>query len=126
MADVELPRNTRLPKSSDVERCYDLLSPRQLLALALLMRAINRIADPSARRALLLAWSATLGKLNKTFLSARGRLESRGGSSIFSIYRYKIADSPVELPPWEVFRERVANVIHGKAEVLKQKRLWTR
>src|SRR5207249_11772067 len=63
---------------------------------------------------------------SKTFLSARGRLESRGGSSIFSIYRYKIADSPVELPPWEVFRERVANVIHGKAEVLKQKRLWTR
>jgi len=126
LADVELPENIALPRSSDAERYFDLFSPHQLLALAFLKAGIEQVADPSARGALLLAWSATLGKLNKTFLSARGRLESRGGSSIFSIYRYKIADSPVELPPWEVFRERVANVIHGKAEVLKQKRLWTR
>ncbi len=126
LADVELPENIALPRSSDAERYFDLFSPHQLLALAFLKAGIEQVADPSARGALLLAWSATLGKLNKTFLSARGRLESRGGSSIFSIYRYKIADSPVELPPWEVFRERVTNVLHGKAEVLKQKRLWTR
>ena len=124
LADLELPENIRLPRSSDVERYYDLFSPRQLLALALLKRAINRISDPSARGALLLAWSATLGKLNKTFLSARGRLESRGGSSIFSIYRYKVAEHPVELPAWAVFRERAMNVIEGKEEVLKQKRVW--
>ena len=126
LADVELPENIRLPKSSDVERYYDLFSPRQLLALALLKRAINRISDPSARGALLLAWSATLGKLNKTFLSARGRLESRGGSSIFSIYRYKVAEHPVELPAWDVFRERALNVIEGKEEVLKQQKFLKR
>jgi hypothetical protein len=126
LAKLELPENIRLPKSSDAEMYFDLFSPRQLLALALLKAAIEQVSDKRGRGALLLAWSATLGKLNKTFLSARGRLESRGGSSIFSIYRYKLADAPVELPAWEVFRERVMNVISGKAEVFKQKRLWAR
>lgn len=123
---VCLPENIRLPKSSDVPTYFELFSPRQLLALALLKQAIDCIADKSARGALLLAWSSTLGKLNKTFLSARGRIESRGGSSIFSIYRYKVAEHPVELPPWETFRQRVVNVIKGKEEVLKQKRLLER
>src|SRR5438093_293758 len=126
LADVELPENIALPRSSDAERYFDLFSPHQLLALAFLKAGIEQVADPSARGALLLAWSATLGKLNKTFLSARGRLESRGGSGIFSIYRYKLAEKAVELPPWEVFRDRVMNVIAGKEGVLRQKRLWAR
>lgn len=127
LADVELPENIPLPRSSDAARYFDLFSPRQLLANALLKEGIDQVSDPCARGALLLAWSAALGKLNRTFLSARGRLESRGGSSsIFSIYRYKLAETPIELSPWEVFHERVMNVIQGKAEVLKQKRLWSR
>ncbi len=124
LADAELPENIELPRSSDAQRYFDLFSPKQLLALAWLKAAIEQISDAPARGALLLAWSATLGKLNRTFLSARGRLESRGGSSIFSIYRYKLAEAAVELPPWEVFHERVMNVIEGKQEVLRQKRLW--
>src|SRR5437867_7062737 len=126
LADVELPENIALPRSSDAERYFDLFSPHQLLALAFLKAGIEQVADPSARGALLLAWSATLGKLNKTFLSARGRLESRGGSSIFSIYRYKVAEHPVELPAWDVFRERALNVIEGKEEVLKQQKFLKR
>ena len=66
---------------------------------------------------MLLAWSATLAKLNKTFLSAEGRAESRGGSSIFSIYRYKVAKEPIELPAWDTFSERVTNVIRAKIEI---------
>ncbi|HEV2349541.1 MAG TPA: DNA methyltransferase [Terriglobia bacterium] len=126
LASQFLPDNIALPKNSDAEKFLDLFTARQLLALALLKRAVDQVADSSSHGALLLAWSATLGKLNKTFLSARGRLESRGGSSIFSIYRYKVADQVVELPAWTVFRERVMNVIAGKEEVLKRKRLWTR
>lgn len=123
MADAELPENIALPRSSDAERYFDLFSSRQLLALAWLKAAIEEVSDPPAHGALLLAWSATLGKLNKTFLSARGRLESRGGSSIFSIYRYKVAEATVELPAWEVFQERVKNVIEGRREVLRLKRV---
>jgi DNA modification methylase len=58
-----------------------------------------------------------LAKLNKTFLSAEGRAESRGGSSIFSIYRYKVAKQQIELLAWDTFYERVTNVLKAKAEI---------
>lgn len=119
---TRLPENIELPKNSDAQRFYDLFTPRQLLALALLKEAIESLRDRAATGQLLLAWSATLAKLNRTFLSAKGRLESRGGSSIFSIYRYKVAKRPVELPPWETFTERLANVINAKEEILRELR----
>jgi hypothetical protein len=71
------------------------------------------------RDLLLLAWSASVAKLNKTFLSAKGRAASRGGSSIFSIYRYKLAAQSVELPMWETFRGRFLNVLAAKDEILQ-------
>jgi hypothetical protein len=60
-----------------------------------------------------------VAKLNKTFLSAKGRAASRGGSSIFSIYRYKLASQCVELPIWETFRGRFSNVLAAKEEILR-------
>ncbi|MBI4443464.1 MAG: hypothetical protein HY649_08840 [Acidobacteria bacterium] len=116
---VSLPENVRLPKNADVEYYYDLFSRRQLLSLALLKAAIADLPGSHAKKAMLLAWSAALTKLNRTFLSAEGRAESRGGSSIFSIYRYKVAKHPIELPPWETFEERAKNVIAAKAEIDK-------
>jgi 16S rRNA G966 N2-methylase RsmD len=115
--NIRLPENVRLPKSADVERYHDLFSPKQLLSLAALREAIKAISNKSAQSGLLLAWSATLAKLNKTFLSAEGRAESRGGSSIFSIYRYKVAKEPVELPVWETFFERSTNILKAKIEI---------
>jgi len=122
LRQTKLPENIQLPSNSDVPRFFDLFTRRQLLALATLKNEIDDIHDKKARAQLLLAWSATLTKLNRTFLSAKGRLESRGGSSIFSIYRYKVAKAPVELDPWETFAERVSNVIKAKEEVLLEKR----
>ena len=66
---------------------------------------------------ILRAWSARVGKAKKQFFLAEGRAESRGGSSIFSIYRYKVAKNPIELPPWETFEERAKNVIAAKIEI---------
>lgn len=117
--NVRLPENISLPKTSDVASYHELFSRRQLLSLAVLKDAIDSIDDENVRKSMLLAWSATLAKINKTFLSAEGRAESRGGSSIFSIYRYKVAKEPVELPPWETFRERVMNVINAKVEITR-------
>jgi len=116
---VNLPDNVKLPSNSDVEHYHDLFSKRQLLSLAILKDAIADLKTGPAKKGMLLAWSATLTKLNKTFLSAEGRAESRGGSSIFSIYRYKIAKKPIELPPWDTFRERAMNIIDAKAEIDK-------
>lgn len=116
----KLPPNIDLPSNSDVRRYHDLFSARQLTSLAVLKDAVDEIESKPARQGMLLAWSATLAKLNKTFLSAEGRAESRGGSSIFSIYRYKVAKSPVELPAWQTFEERALNVLSAKIEIDKQ------
>ena len=116
---LPLPPNIPLPTSSDVPTYHELFSPRQLISLAVLKQAIDQVPSKPGRAAMLLAWSASLGKLNRTFLSAEGRAESRGGSSIFSIYRYKIAKKPVELAPWETFKERAQNVIAAKCEIDK-------
>jgi len=116
---LPLPENIRLPHNSDAEFYYDMFMPRQLAGLALIKLAIERESEEAVRGLLLLAWSAAVAKLNKTFLSAKGRAASRGGSSIFSIYRYKLASQCVELPIWETFRGRFANVIAAKEEVLR-------
>lgn len=116
---LPLPPNAKLPRNSDVENYRDLFLPKQLAALAVLRKSIDSLHDRYAKRAMLLAWSATLTKLNKTFLSTEGRLESRGGSSVFSIYRFKVAKNPVSLPPWKTFHERAMNIIEAKAEIEK-------
>ncbi len=115
----EMPENLELPKNADVRTYRELFSHRQLAALAFLRHSIDRIEATYPKKAMLLAWSASLAKLNRTFLSAEGRAESRGGSSIFSIYRYKVAKEPVELPAWKTFEERAQNVIAAKAEIDK-------
>ena len=114
---LEIPQDLELPKNADVRTYRELFSERQLAALAFLRHSIDRIQDTYPKKAMLLAWSASLAKLNRTFLSAEGRAESRGGSSIFSIYRYKVAKEPIELPPWKTFEERAQNVIAAKAEI---------
>lgn len=119
LAKLPLPANIRLPKNSDATHFFDLFTPGQLAGLALLKQAIDREREPEIRDPLLLAWSASVAKLNKTFLSAKGRAASRGGSSIFSIYRYKIAAQAIELPVWETFAGRFANVLAAKHEVLQ-------
>lgn len=116
---VTLPPNISLPRNSDVKYYHDLFLPQQLVTLAFLKDSIDSLEDQYARKGMLLAWSATLTKLNKTFLSAKGRLESRGGSSVFSIYRFKIAKQPVILPAWKTFNERALNVIAAKKEIDK-------
>ncbi len=116
---VPLPENIRLPRSSDAEFFFDLFTPRQLAGLALIKTAIDAEKDAACHQLLLLGWSAAVAKLNKTFLSAKGRTESRGGSSIFSIYRYKVAAEVIELPIWQTFHGRFLNVLAAKEEVFQ-------
>jgi 16S rRNA G966 N2-methylase RsmD len=116
-ADFERIAKVSLPKNADVNAVRDLFTPRQFASIGIIRKHILRIPDTHARDALLLAWSATLPKLTRTFLSANGRAQSRGGSSIFSIYRYKVAANPIDLPAWETFEERARNIINAKQEI---------
>lgn len=113
---IDLPPNLPLPQNSDVLNYHELFLPHQLISLSILRKSINSIPKGYVRKGLLLAWSATLTKLNKTFLSTEGRLPSRGGSSLFSIYRYKVAKTPISLPAWQTFIERASNIIEAKGK----------
>lgn len=121
LRELPLPGNVRLPRNSDAAFYYDMFTPRQLAGLAILKRAIDDQPEGEVRNCLLLAWSASIAKLNRTWLSTKGRLASRGGSSIFSIYRYKLASQCVELPLWKTFAGRLENVIEAKKEVLNMR-----
>ena len=116
--NVKLPSNVELPSNSDVRSYFDLFTPKQLLSLAILKNQIDKIDNPSMRQVFLLAWSSTLARINKTFISTRGRAETRGGSSIFSIYRYKVAKDIVELNTWEWFYNRFRNILEAKKEMM--------
>lgn len=116
--NIELPPNIKLPSNSDCEMYFDLFTPQQLISLAILKNQIDKIVNVSIRHIFLLAWSSTLARINKTFISTRGRAETRGGSSIFSIYRYKVAKQIVQLDPWECFYNRFHNIMKAKKEMM--------
>lgn len=114
-----LPPNVKLPKNADVEYYHELFGSEQLLSLAILKNEVDAIRNEAVRNLFLLAWSGALARLNKTFISTKGRAESRGGSSIFSIYRYKVAKDEVHLDPWTVFQQRLESILDARKEIQK-------
>lgn len=110
------PKKVALPSNADVEFVEELFTPRMLHGLAHLRAGIMDCKDTSLRNLLLMAFSATLVRINRTFLSTKNRRESRGGSAIFSIYRYKVAKQPVELPLWKQFTVRFDRLVEAKRE----------
>ncbi len=110
------PRDVPLPANADVACVHELFTPRMLHGLAHLRAGIAKCKRSDLRDLLLMAFSATLVRINRTFLSTKDRLESRGGSAIFSIYRYKVAKRPVELRLWDQFAVRYDRLVEAKRE----------
>jgi len=110
------PQGKPLPKNADAALVEDLFTYRQMLCLSELYHHVQKLKDQVSRELLRYAFSATLYKCNRTFISAQGRAESRGGSSIFSIFRYKVAKRVIELDPWDIFARSVRKLIAAKRE----------
>jgi adenine-specific DNA methylase len=110
------PKDYPLPRNADVSLVEDLFTHRQLLCLSELHYQIQEVRSDVYRNLLRYAFSATLYMCNRTVISAKGRIESRGGSSIFSIYRYKVAKRTVELNPWQMFARRYRSLLACKKE----------
>jgi DNA modification methylase len=113
------PAHVRLPKNADAEFVDQLFTGRQLFNLSLILDAIYKEKDQRLRDLLRFCFSATLAKTNRTFISARNRAESRGGATVFSVYRYNIPRRPVELDPWDQFAARFRNLMLCKRETNK-------
>jgi 16S rRNA G966 N2-methylase RsmD len=110
------PKDVPLPSNADVRFVHELFTRRSLIALSILRHHIMKLSDPTLRDLLLFAFSGTLAKVNRTFVSAEGRAESRGGATIFSVYRYYVPPDPVELNVWEQFDMRFQKLLKAKQE----------
>jgi hypothetical protein len=110
------PGPVPLPKDADVETLDLLFHRRSLIALSILLHHIKQIDDPVIRDLMRFAFSATLNKANLTFSSTTGRLDSRGDSGIFRVYRYWIPKRTIELNVWEQFAHRYRGVVIAKRE----------
>jgi len=110
------PKDVPLPPNSDVPTVEALFHRRSLIALSILLHEIAKIEDDTLRELYRLVFSATLTKTNLTFSSTTGRLESRGDSGIFRVYRYWVPPKTVELNVWEQFELRYRGWAAAKAE----------
>lgn len=111
------PRNIPLMKNADVRSVEELFTPAQLAQLAYLKHLILKTGDASIRDSLLLAFSSTVTKINRTYHPSTSRGDNAGDSAAFRYYRFRIAPAPVELDVSETFATKVKKLVAAKKEL---------
>lgn len=111
------PKSIVLPKGSDVPTVDLLFSDKQRAQLSYLKYLIKKQQDDNIRNTLLLMFSGLITKINLTNEPSKGRSEGRGNTSIFQMYRYRIAPHPVDLDVMKYFELRLKSIIKAKKDI---------
>lgn len=112
------PTGFQLPKGSDVCVIEELFTRKQLAELALLKHLITEeAASDSVRQTLYLAFSSALTKTNRTYHNSAARTENAGDSAAFRYYRYRIAQTEVELDLFKTFTTKFKKIVAAKKEI---------
>jgi hypothetical protein len=111
------PSGVRLMRNADVDSIEKLFTPIQLAELALLKHLILKIKDEDVRQCMMLAFSSTLTKINRTYHPSTTRGENAGDSAAFRYYRYRIALREVELDTLKTFEIKVKKLVTAKKEM---------
>jgi 16S rRNA G966 N2-methylase RsmD len=111
------PKGNILPKGSDVETVEHLFSQRQLSQLAYLRHLIRKVKSPDIRNTLLLIFSTTITKINRTYHHSTYAGENAGDCSAFRYYRFRIAPEEVNLDTFLTFEGKFKNIIAAKKEI---------
>ena len=109
------PKGFTLPKASDVQFIEDLFTKMQLAQLAFLKHLINKQTDKNIRNSLLLAFSSSVNKFNRTFHYTK--TDGGGDSAPFRYYRYRIAPEPGELDLVDIFETKFKKILSAKKEI---------
>lgn len=109
------PKGLSLPTGSDVETIEELFTDKQIAQLAYLKHIIKKEKDDNIRNSLLLAFSSSVNKFNRTFHYTKS--EGGGDSAPFRYYRYRIAPDPGELDLIDIFETKFKKVLAAKKEV---------
>ncbi|MCS6821851.1 MAG: DNA methyltransferase [Microscillaceae bacterium] len=107
------PKNIPLPKNADFEFVHQLYTPRQLHSYALLFAEILKIENPQVRNMMKYVFTATMAKVNVSYLQNDRGLEG-GASSILVTYRYHKPKKLVELDVWKNFSMKFGYIYQGK------------
>lgn len=113
----QYPKGFSLPKGSDVETVEQLFSEKQLAQLAFLKSLIKKEKDDNTRNTLLLAFSASLYKLNRTYQTPKSISDGGGNSGVFAYYRYRVATNVAEENTIGVFENRFLKIKAAKSEI---------
>jgi hypothetical protein len=70
---------------------------------------------------LLLAFSSTVTKINRTYHNSGSRDENAGNAAAFAYYRYRIASSEIDLDVMNTFEHKFKKVLNAKKEIEEEK-----
>ena len=117
LKSITYPKGIQLPKGSDVGTIEKLFSDEQLAKLALLKSIIKKESNKSIRDNLLLVFSASLYKINRTYQTPKKISAGGGNSGVFAYYRYRVAPNPTDENLISVFEIRFKKVVEAKKEI---------
>ena len=111
------PKSLSLPKGSDVDTSDKLFNEKQTAQLGYLKHLILKQKHESIKNALLLAFSSTITKINRTYHNSNSRDENSGNAAPFAYYRYRIAKNDIDLNLINTFETKIKKLISAKKEM---------
>ena len=111
------PKGFILPKSSNAHVIEQLFTDKQLAQLAFLKYLIKKEKNRNIRETMLLCFSSTLTKINRTYHNSSTRDKNAGNASIFAYYRYRIATEEVELNCFDTYETKFKRVLAAKKDI---------
>ncbi|GHT22635.1 hypothetical protein FACS189419_05470 [Planctomycetales bacterium] len=111
------PRQIFLAKGSDVKTTLELFTDKQKVQLGLLKSLILKQPDESIRNSLMLVFSSTVTKINRTYHNSGSRDSNAGNAAAFAYYRYRIAKEVIDLDVIASFESKSKNMIAAKQEM---------
>jgi len=115
-----LPKNLKLPKSSDVDSVHKLFSKKQLAQLALLKSIVKKEKNKNIKETLMLMFSGTITRVNLTYhisTAVKAGTGFGGNAAAFQYYRYRIAKKPDRVDVMQCFNIRYQKVFAAKKEI---------
>jgi DNA methylase len=111
------PKNIALTKDADVDSIEELFTDKQLAQLAFLKYLIIKIKNNNIRNSILLSFSSTITKINRTYHASKSRGDNAGNAAAFAYYRYRIAKEGVDLDVFNTFEGKYRKLVSAKQEM---------
>ena len=109
------PKDILLSKDADVKKIQQLFTPKQRAQLAFLRHLILKIKPQAIRDSLLLSFSSSVNKFNRTF--HRSKSLGGGSSGAFIYYRHRIAPKPPKQNLLKIYETKYKRMLAAKREM---------